>query len=81
MLGFSASRKASQFREKLEKAEVSLSEEAQRRRDLLESERLRSLGEGGVEAAHWKTAAEQAQQVSFGQHSGRNKELEPLGAC
>jgi len=33
---------ASQFREKLAAAEVSLSEEAQRRRDLLEHERLRS---------------------------------------
>eukprot|EP00438_Fugacium_kawagutii_P013342 Skav233511 [mRNA] locus=scaffold2242:27440:30105:- [translate_table: standard] len=56
---------ASQFREKLQAAEVSLSEEAQRRKDLLEdelSERLRSLGEGSADAAHWKTAADAAHE-------------------
>ena len=57
-----------------------MSEEAQRRRELLESERLRSM-EGGEAAQLFKTAAEQAQQVSFEKHAGRNKELEPLGRC
>ncbi|CAK9002807.1 unnamed protein product [Durusdinium trenchii] len=73
---------ASQFREKLAAAEVSLSEEAQRRRDLLESERLRSLGEGGADAAHWKIAADQAHEQFSSEREfksefgGKDKELE-----
>ena len=80
---------ASQFREKLAAAEVSLSEEAQRRRDLLEDqlpEKLRSLGEGSADAAHWKTAADHAheqfasesvsERTEFKDFSGKDKELE-----
>eukprot|EP00434_Breviolum_minutum_P024935 symbB.v1.2.022024.t1/scaffold1885.1/size149428/5 len=80
---------ASQFREKLAAAEVSLSEEAQRRRDLLEdelSERLRNLGEGGADAVHWKTAADHAHEqfadrtertdFKSPDFSGKDKELE-----
>eukprot|EP00439_Symbiodinium_sp_Y106_P064267 s1862_g10.t1 len=60
---------ASQLREKLAMAEVSLSEEAQRRIDLIEQERLRSLGTeaNGKKtvddaATHWKTTADQASE-------------------
>ncbi|CAE7550187.1 GDB1, partial [Symbiodinium microadriaticum] len=60
---------ASQLREKLAMAEVSLSEEAQRRIDLIEQERLRSLGTeaNGKKtvddaATRWKTTADQASE-------------------
>ena len=72
---------ASQFKEKLAAAEVSLSEEAQRRRDLLESERLRSL-EGSADATHWKTAADHAHEQFANEREfksdfgGKDKELE-----